>query len=471
MTEVAPGRKTDEQDHQRRTLLATSISYVLVILDTSIVNVALENMSRDLGTDLTGLQWVVTAYVVVFASLVLSAGALGDMFGARKIYMIGLVLFTAASLISGCAPSLSVLIAGRILQGIGASLLVPSALSLIRHAYPDDTKRAKAIASWASAGGVAQVLGPLIGGLLLAVFDWRSIFFVNVPICLGGIWLTLRIGRQTDDHGSRQLDLPGQLSAAFAMILLIATLIEGREFGWSNSWILAATALSVLSALSFVTVERKSKAPMLPLFLFSNPVFSWVSFAVLLGSAVFFGMLFVLNLYFLQGAGYTPLQTGIAMLPLALLATTGNLTSARLAHMIDPMSLMLAGGAFRLIGFAGISLASTGFSYPLIALPLLLVGLGGGLSNPMAISVMLSTTGKKYSGITSGISTATGQLGASIGVAIFGAFLADPHRIADGTRLAAAISVASTALIILIVWHLRRQRDRTLVDAGEIERS
>jgi MFS transporter, DHA2 family, methylenomycin A resistance protein len=175
-------------------------------------------------------------------------------------------------------------------------------------------------------------------------------------------------------------------------------------------------------------------------------------------------MLFVLNLYFLLGAGYTPLQTGIAMMPLALLATTGNLASARLAHRINPMGLMIAGAAFRLIGFAGIALASTGFSYPLIALPLLLIGLGGGLSNPMAISVMLSTTDKKYSGITSGISTAAGQLGASIGVAIFGAFLADAHSIADGTRVAATISTASTALIILIVWRLWRQRDRTLVN-------
>jgi DHA2 family methylenomycin A resistance protein-like MFS transporter len=471
MTEVSPRRKSDEQNRQRITLLATSMSYVLVILDTSIVNVALESISRGLVTDITGLQWVVTAYVVVFASLVLSGGALGDSYGARKIYIIGLVLFTAASLISGCAPSLSVLIAGRILQGMGAALLVPNALSLIRHAYPDDTARAKAIASWASSGGVAQILGPLVGGLLLAVFDWRSIFFVNVPICLGGIWLTLKTDRQTGDRASRRLDLPGQLSAAFAMILLIPALIEGREFGWNNGWILLAIALSVLSAQSFIIIERRSKSPMLPLFLFSNPVFSWVSFVMLLGSAVFFGMLFVLNLYFLRGAGYTPLQTGMAMLPLALFATTGNLTSARLAHMISPMGLMIAGAAIRLIGFAGVAVAIAGFSYPLIALPLLLIGFGGGLSNPMAISVMLSSTDKKYSGISSGIATAIGQLGAAIGVAIFGAFLADADRVADGTRIAATISAASTALVILIIWHLWRQRNRALVNAGEANRS
>jgi MFS transporter, DHA2 family, methylenomycin A resistance protein len=455
MTEVATGRGTEND--QRITLLATSISYVLVILDTSIVNVALENISRNLGTDVTGLQWIVTAYVVVFASLVLSGGALGDIFGARKIYMIGLVLFTIASLISGCASSLSALIAGRVLQGVGSALLVPSALSLIRHAYPDDTARAKAVASWASSGGVAQVLGPLVGGLLLAVFDWRSIFLVNVPICLGGIWLTLKFDRQTGDHRGRRLDLPAQLCATFAMILLIGTLIEAREFGWTNSGILLAIALSAMLALSFVMIERKSKSPMLPLHLFSNPVFSWIILAVLTGAATFFGMLFVLNLYFLLGAGYTPLQTGLAMLPLALFATAGNVASARLAHAIRPLSLMLAGAALRLIGFAGIAVASAGFSYPLIALPLLLIGFGGGLSNPMAISVMLSTTDKRYAGITSGVATATGQLGASIGVAIFGAFLADVQRIADGTRIAATISIASTVLIMLIISHLLRQ--------------
>jgi DHA2 family methylenomycin A resistance protein-like MFS transporter len=459
------------ENHQRITLLATSISFVLVILDTSIVNVALQDISRDLGTDVTGLQWIATAYVIVFASLVLSGGALGDIFGARRIYMIGLVLFTLASLVSGCAPSLPVLIAGRILQGVGASLLVPAALSLLTHAYPDNIARAKAIASWASWGGVALVLGPLVGGLLLAAFDWRSIFFVNVPIGLAGLWLTLEIDGQASDLGSRRLDLPGQLCAAFAMILLIAALIEGREFGWSNGWILASLTLSGLSALAFVVIERNSNSPMLPLVMFANPVFALVLLAVLLGAAVFFGMLFVLNLYFLQGAGYTPLQTGLAMMPLALFATTGNLASARLAHMVNPLGLMLAGAALRLIGFAGIAVMSTGFSYPLIALPLLLTGLGAGLSNPMAISVLLSTVDKKYSGITSGLSTATGQLGASIGVAIFGACLADEHRIAGGTRLAATMSAALTAWIVLIVWLLWRQRDRTGVNAEDLKRS
>jgi DHA2 family methylenomycin A resistance protein-like MFS transporter len=453
--------------HQRMTLLATSISFVLVILDTSIVNVALESISHGLATDVTGLQWIATAYIIAFASLLLSGGALGDIFGARKIYMIGLVLFTVASLISGCAPSMSALIAGRILQGIGAALLVPCALSLLTHAYPDDTARAKAIASWAAWGGAAQVLGPLVGGLLLAVFDWRSIFLVNVPICVVGMWLTLRIDSHISDHGSRRLDLPGQLSAALAMILLNAALVEGAIVGWDNSWILAALMLSALSTLSFVIIERKSISPILPLSVFSNPVFSWICFAVLTSSATFFGMLFVLNLYFLQGAGYTPLQTGLAMLPFALLATAGNLASSGLAHRMSPLSLMLVGSAIRLIGFAGLAFLGADVFYPLIALELILMGFGSGLGNPMTISVLMSTVDKKYSGVAAAFSRAAGQLGSAIGVAIFGAFLADPHHIADGTRLAASISTALGAFVTLVIWYLWRQRDRAISSMTE----
>lgn len=457
MTATAAVQRPDAP-HQRITLLATSISYVLVILDTSIVNVALEDISRDLGTGIGGLQWVVTAYIVAFASLVLSGGALGDTYGARRIYMIGLALFTLASILNGFAPSLPVLIAGRVLQGVGAAFLVPNALSLIRHAYPDDRGRARAVATWATCGGVAQVFGPIVGGLLLAAFDWRSIFLVNVPICFIGAWLALRIKGQADDGGSRRFDVPGQLSAASAMVLLIAALIEGHELGWGSGWIVATLVLAVLSAASFVLAERRSASPMLPLSLFSSPVLSWVSVTMLLGSAAFFGILFVLNLYFLKGAGYTPLHTGMAMLPLALFATAGNIASARLAHVASPLGLMLTGSMLRLVAFAGIALASTLLSYPLIALPLALVGFGSGLSNPMAISLVLSATDKKHSGAASGVLTTIGQLGAAIGVAIFGTFLADGDRIADGTRTAAAICIVLTAMNIVIIGRLWRRR-------------
>ncbi|ASL48951.1 Multidrug resistance protein Stp (plasmid) [Burkholderia sp. AD24] len=449
-------------NHQRLTLFATSISYVVVVLDTSIVNVALTRISQGLGVDVNGLQWIVNAYVVIFASLLLTGGALGDMFGARKIYMLGLALFTASSLLCGCAPTLPLLIAGRILQGVGASLLVPCSLSLLTHAYPDAKERAKAIASWASWGGAALVLGPLAGGALLAAFDWRSIFLVNVPIGLLGIWLTLKTVSPVDNRGSRRLDLLGQMTAATAMILVTAALIESSEYGYGDKWALGAFALAAVSALAFVVVERKARAPMLPLFLFANPVFSWICYIFMSGSAAFFGMLFVLSLYLQRVAALTPLQTGVALLPLSLCVMAGNIASARLSHRFDPMNLMFAGAAIRLVGFAGVALVNTAYSYVLIAPLLLLIGFGGGLGSPMSTSVFMSTVDRQYSGIASGVSRATGQIGSAIGVAIFGGFVADTHQIAQGMRMSAAISSVLTASIVLAVCYLFRLSRRAV---------
>lgn len=453
----------NESSHQRMILLATSISYVVVILDTSIVNVALAKISQGLAIDVAGLQWIVNAYVMVFASLLLTGGALGDMYGARRVYMAGLFLFTLASLVCGCAPTMAVLIAGRVLQGVGASLLVPCSLSLLTHAYPDGRARAKAIASWASWGGAALVFGPIAGGALLAIFDWRSIFLVNVPIGLCGVWLTLRTPVQTDDHGARRPDVAGQASAATAIVLLTAALIEGNERGWRSGWIVGALALCAAAAVCFIAVERRARAPMLPLFLFRDPTFSWVAYIFMSGAAAFFGMLFVLSLYFQEAAGYTPLQTGIALLPLSVCVLVGNMTSARVSHRIDPMTLMLAGAAIRFIGFIGLAFVGTGYAYVHTAPALLLIGFGGGLGSPMSTSVFMSSVEKQYAGIASGIARATGQIGSSIGVAIFGAFVGNLREVAQGTRFAAIVSAFLTASIIIVVWRLTRQRQRAQV--------
>jgi DHA2 family methylenomycin A resistance protein-like MFS transporter len=449
---------------KRMTLLATSISYVIVILDTSIVNVALANISQDLGTNVTGLQWIVNAYVVTFASLLLSGGALGDVFGARRTYIIGLTFFSVASLVSGCAPSMWVLIAGRILQGIGASLLVPCSLSMLAHAYPDSRERAKAIASWSSWGGAALVVGPLIGGFLLKFFDWRSIFLVNIPFTLVGIWLTLRTGRQVGGQSSRRLDIPGQSTAAITIILLTAALIEGSRLGTHNAWIRSAIVIAMLSAVAFVIIERKSKSPMLPLFLFSNPLFSTVAYMFLSGSAAFFGMLFVLSLYFQDFVGYTPLQTGIALLPLSVCVLAGNIISGKLLHRLTPLQLMLIGGVVRLVGFVGLAFVDIDFPYPVIATLLALVGFGGGLGAPMSTSIFMSTVDKPYMGIASGISRATAQIGSALGVAIFGAFIGDAHDMVFGTKMAALLAAILTGSIIVTNFYLLRQR--TSVTAG-----
>jgi len=458
-----------DTNQQRMILLSTSISCVIVMLDTSIVNVALVKISQDLGTTTTGLQWIVNAYVIVFASLPLTGGALGDMFGARRMYIFGLAIFSVASLASGCAPTMPTLIAGRVMQAIGGSLLLPCSLSLLTHAYSDSTARAKAIASWSSWGSVALVVGPLAGGVLLAVFDWRSIFLVNVPLGLAGIWLTLKTDSHVVVRGNRRLDVPGQLSMAIAMILLTAALIEGAKFGWGNRWILTALVLSVLSGLSFIMIERRSTSPMLPLFLFSNSTFSLICYVFLSGAVAFFGMLFLLSLYFQRFSGYSPLQTGMALLPLSVSVMVGNIVSRRLVHRMDPLTLMFVGTGVRLFGFVGMAFTG-GVSYPVMASQLILIGLGAGLGSPMSTSVFMSTVEKAYTGIASGILRTTGQLGSAIGVAIFGVFVADVHQIPGSIRIAASLAAALTVSIVSINWYLlRRSRVNGVLTAASAD--
>ncbi|MFM0617427.1 MFS transporter [Paraburkholderia nemoris] len=434
----------------RMILLATSIGSVIVMLDTSIVNVALERISQDLGGGVTDLQWIVNSYVLLFASLLLSGGALGDVFGARRVYVTGLVVFTAASFVSGCAPGIWVLIAGRVLQGIGAALLVPCSLALLTQTYPNGTARAKAIASFSGWGGVALVIGPLVGGLLVTVFDWRSIFLVNVPFGLAGIWLTLRTGHQATEHGSRRIDLAGQSSLAIAIILMTTALIEGAKLGWGSTWVIAAFAIGLVSACAFIVIERRSRSPMLPLHLFSNSTFSLICYVFLSGATAFFGMLFVLSLFFQQGRGYTPLQTGFALLPLSVGVVIGNTASGKLVSRFDPLRLMLMGSGIRLIGFTTMIFAGTEISRPVIEAQLLLVGLGAGLGSPMSTSIFMSTVGRSYTGIASGIARSTGQVGSAFGIAIFGSLLPAAHDSSEALSVAAFLAAAVTASILAI---------------------
>ena len=222
----------NEREYQKRVLIATSLSYVIVILDTSIVNVALEPVAASLGSDISGLQWVVNAYTLTFASLLLSGGALGDRIGAKAVYLAGLLIFAGASALCGLAPDLQILVAARVAQGVGAALLVPCSLTLINHAFPVARQRASAIGVWAGCGGIAMAAGPLAGGLLIHLLGWRSIFLVNVPIALIGAWLTTRVDSVRPAASARPMDVAGQMLAIVALGASVAVLIEGAKLGW-----------------------------------------------------------------------------------------------------------------------------------------------------------------------------------------------------------------------------------------------
>jgi DHA2 family methylenomycin A resistance protein-like MFS transporter len=287
------------REQQRRVLWATSISYVVVILDTSIVNVALERIGASLAGGVAGLQWVVNAYTLTFASLLLSGGTLGDRLGARYVYMTGLAAFTVASALCGAAPSLAWLTMGRVLQGVGAALLVPASMALINGVCTDSRERAAAFGVWAGLGGTAMAVGPVLGGVLIGLVGWRSIFLLNVPVCLAGIVMAARVARvapQPRTGAPRRLDLTGQAAAIAALALLNAAIIEAPSCGWLAPLVLAGLVAACAAAFAFVALQKRHVQPMLPPGFFRQPVFSAAVIVSMISAFTFYGLLFDLSL-------------------------------------------------------------------------------------------------------------------------------------------------------------------------------
>lgn len=436
---------------QRRVMAATSVSYVVVLLDTSIVNVALDRISVALGTHIAGLQWVMNAYTLAFASLLLTGGTLGDRWGARNVYLAGLAVFTLASTLCGLAADLPTLIVARVLQGAGAAMLVPCCLKLINHAYPIPAQRARAVGIWVGSGGVAMAAGPLIGGVLIHGFDWRSIFFVNVPIGLIGIAMTLRIAPDERSSHVRRFDPVGQLTAIAALGALIATLIEGHVLGWDSPLILAGMAVTVVTGVMFFTVEARSADPMLPLSFFKSGIFTGSTGVSMASAFVFYGLLFVSSLYFQQARGYSPLLAGLAFLPMTTMVAVGSLVSNRVVKRCGPRGSMCGAFGCYAIGALGMLLSNQTSSYWMAVAPMLVIGLASGFVSPAATAPALGTVETNRAGVAAAVLNSARQTGAALGVAIFGTLIAAQHPFEAGMR-AALWTAAVVSLIAAVAW-------------------
>ena len=436
---------------QHRVLAATVISYVVVILDTSIVNVALEQIADAFATGVAGLQWVVNAYTLAFASLLLTGGALGDRLGARRIYFAGLAIFTLASVLCGAAISLPVLTAARIVQGAGAAMLVPCSLSLINHAYPDPVQRTGAFGLWAGFGGVAMAAGPLAGGVLIHLFGWRGIFLVNLPVGLVGLWLTARIGTETPTAPGRHLDVVGQAAAIIALGLPVMTLIEGPALGWGSPVVITGLAASGVAWAVFLWLEARQARPMLPLTLFRGRVFSGSALVSMVSAFTFYGLVFVLSLY-LQGIrGVAPLQAGFAFLPLTALVAVGSLVSGRLVRAYGPRVSVSAAFIIYAAGFLGLVAATLNEVIWPATLALPLIGFAAGLVTPAVTAAMMGTVESGRAGIAAGVMNAARQTGAALGVAVFGALIAGQGAFIVGFQ-AALCGAAGMSLLAALVW-------------------
>jgi DHA2 family methylenomycin A resistance protein-like MFS transporter len=435
---------THPQRTTARVTAATSFGFALVQLDVTIINVALPRMSQALHTDVAGLSWLVDAYALAFAVLLLSGGSSADRFGAKRVYLAGMGAFALASLVCGLARDAPQLIAARMLQGVAAAAMLPSSLSFLNHVTGHDPAlRARAIGIWTASGAITIAAGPIIGGMLLAWTGWRSIFLVNLPLCALGLWLT---SLEPDPHrpaANSGNDWLGQLLAITSLAPLIAAVIELRSLGASHPLVASGFVVSAASLAGFLAVEARVAAPMLPLRLFRAPGLAASVFYGVAMNASYYGSIFVISLYLQRVHGYTALQCGLAFLPLTASFFVINLASGWLVARVGSRWPMVAGGVVGALGFALLSRLTAHTPYWAMVPAFTLIPLGMGTGIPAMTTRVLASVDRSEAGRAGGVLNAARQAGGAIGVAVCGALAGDAaDHIVSGLHHAAFVAVA-----------------------------
>ncbi len=414
--------RTSAAPAARWTLVATSFGLGMALLDVTAVNVAIPDIESSLRTDVRGLSWVIDAYTLSFASLLLLAGGLGDRLGAKRVFTAGFVLFTAASALCGVAPGIGTLVFARMLQGLGAAMFMPSSLAILREAYPDVRERAHAIGIWSALTAIAGASGPVVGGLLVTAFGWRSIFLLNVPVGLVAIGMAIRFVVPSVPSRARGLDLAAQLTAAGALALFTWALIERPARGWTSPVILLALLASAAGIAAFIALESRSADPVLPLRLFSNRTFSATASAALLYAGAFFGTVLVYSLYFQQILGEPASTAGLHIAAVSGTFGVTSLGAGRLVGRFGTRAPILAGlSALVLSAWAAATMRGPA-PFTTLAPALALMGFGAGLVAPAMNAAILASVPRTLSGIGAGVLNAARQVGTALAVAVFASF-------------------------------------------------
>ncbi|MBP0589323.1 MFS transporter [Paraburkholderia sp. LEh10] len=429
-----------------RSVATVSVGFVVTQLDVTIVNIALAKIGADLHANVTGLQWIVDAYTLAFAVLMLSAGVLGDRFGARRMFACGIGLFAAGSLACGLAFDASTLVAARAVQGVGAAAMLPNSLALLNQACGHDPKlRARAVGLWTAAGAIAIAAGPVIGGLLIAGFGWRAIFLVNLPICALGLfatfaWLPASLSGTPTSSPTRPptassappssrdaggtaggIDSPGQLLAIVALTAFTGAVIEWRPLGFLHPLVGGGFVIAFLATAAFIFTERRVQTPMLPLAFFSNRTFSS---AVLFGICVnltYYGVVFVLSLYLQHARGETALQAGLAFLPLTGGFLISNVASGWVVGRFGARVPMVAGAVTAALGYGLLHFVEAASPLWTLLVPFLLIPSGMGLAVPAMTTAVLASVDAQRAATASAVLNTARQAGGAVGVAAFGA--------------------------------------------------
>lgn len=440
-------------------LAAASVASGIVQIQVTVVNVALPRLSEDLGAGVADLQWIVVAYTMSFAALLLSGGAFGDRIGHGRLFLTGLAVFAASSLGCALAPDVLVLSLARVVQGMSAALLVPTSLALLRAACGDDSRLlAWAVAVWSAVGGVSFAAGPVVGGALLAAAGWRSVFLVNVAICGLGIALTLRfVSLAGAGRAKTAFDWAGQITAALAMLGAIGAATIAAGSGLASWAALACAAMALAATLGFVVAERRAPAPVLPLRFFGDSRFSAATIFGFIINATYTGLIFIVALYLDVTLGYSTVESGLAFLPLTATFVVANLTAGWFIARVGPRPPMIVGALVAASGYA--LLVPLGPESPFIAmLPgFVLIPAGMGLTVPAITTVILSSVEPAFSGTASGTLNASRQVGSAIGVALLGALVGagTAADVADGLRIAAGASalLMLAAMVTALLMH------------------
>jgi DHA2 family methylenomycin A resistance protein-like MFS transporter len=439
-------------------LISVCLGFFVIQLDVTIVNVALPAIQREVGGSVGGLQWVIDAYTLALASVMLTAGSQADRLGARRVFTAGLIVFGVGSAACAAAPTLGVLIAARTVQGLGASALLPCSLALIVHQYPDAGPRARALGVWGGMGSLGVALGPVAGGGLIAVAGWRWIFLVNVPVCALTFVLLRRHVRESPSDPSRRTDLAGLFLGVASLAGLTGGFITAGEQGWTAPLPVALLAAGVAAGLLLVRAERRRAAPMLPLGLFRSVNLSAATGVGVLFNLCIYGALICLSLFLQQARHESALATGLLILPMSVAVGIGSVASGPLTARLGARIPMTAGLALAGVGAAVLAAASDAPLAMIIAGSVLL-GLCS-LAMPAMTAVVVGSAGREHAGLASGILNAARQAGGALGVAILGALFASAQTAGQGATLRLPLTVAAVGYLVAIGLTLAIRTDR-----------
>jgi EmrB/QacA subfamily drug resistance transporter len=435
------------------TLIAVSVATFMLLLDITVVNVALPAIREDLDAGFTDLQWVVDAYALTLAALVLTAGSLADRLGRRRVFAAGLAIFSLASLLCALAPDPTFLNLARALQGVGGAVMFAVSLALIAQEFPAGRERGMAMGIYGATMGVAVAIGPLVGGALTDSLGWESIFYLNVPIGLAALAVTQRKLRESRDPTATRVDWPGVVAFSGALFLLVLALLRGNVYGWGSILIVSLFAGSAALLVAFVAVERRVDKPMLPLALFKRRTFVGVQLAAFTLSSSMFALFLYLTLYLQNYLGHSPLEAGVRYLPITVASFFVAPVAGALLSRVDArlmLSVGLAGVGAGLLLMGGIE---AGSAWTTLLGGFLVAGAAIGLLNPVIADVALSVVPKEQSGMASGINDTFRQVGIAVGIAVWGAIF-----VGRGADKAAEVTAGTAAA--------SGQRPRELVEAA-----